>query len=237
MLEFSAILFYLHPRGMVYCLCLFGLESFFQISHILCPDALPSILQDIPSLNLGPTDACGIGTAAFITDCRKQDKIAWVSLAFEHLTQYQANDLLGRTEKVLEGPLTVKRIEKLRERLGVEVIHYRSDGSLFINQFEVFLLGEHLILFKQLQIKSLEHRSQSPMDSWTVIEVGIWLKRRHFSATVIYCFFDHNVDGNNALGLTHSGLTEIGITSLFDQDRIINFLAIESAFRAQYNSF
>lgn len=213
----------------------------FSHAEISFADALPMILRDIPSIVLRATDACGNGTAAFITDCRKRDQIVWVSSAFEHVTQFRAEELLGRTEEVLEGPLTVRRIEKLcdspssQERVVVEVLHYRSDGSLFINQLEVFLLGEHLILFKQLAIKSLENHVQSSMDSWTVIEVGVWLKKRHFSTMIINYFFDHNTAGKDLVALTHDELAGIGITSLFDQDRLLNFVAIESSFRAQCN--
>ena len=177
-------------------------------------------------------------TAALVTDVRDGEHIVWVSEAFEHLTLFPAEVILGKTCKFLQGRYTSKTtLKKMhnsivkREPLMVEILNYRLDGSPFINGLKLFPLGKHLILSIQTHYKFLENLLEREVEEWTAMEVAVWIEKRHFAPSVVASFLDNNIAGKELAAMSVGRLTELGITSPFDQDRLLNFVEIEVGFR------
>jgi len=85
-----------------------------------------------------------------ITRSTKADgpKIIYVNDAFTDLTGYEAEDVLGETPGVLQGPKTEQEVlDRLGRRLAAgEVFHgqtvnYRKDGSEFMMEWKVMPVG------------------------------------------------------------------------------------------------
>jgi PAS domain S-box-containing protein len=75
---------------------------------------------------------------------REDDPLVWVNPAFERMTGYTAQEMVGRNCRLLQGPGTdraaVARVrEALQRREGVraELLNYRKDGSPFWNAFTI----------------------------------------------------------------------------------------------------
>jgi PAS domain S-box-containing protein len=71
-------------------------------------------------------------------------RIVFVNPAFEHMTGYWTEDVLGRSPRILQGPATErKELDRLRRAMEAgesffgEVTNYRRDGEPFILQWHV----------------------------------------------------------------------------------------------------
>ena len=82
--------------------------------------------------------------AVLITDAATDQKIVYVNTAFEQLTGYRFEEILGKSPKLLQGPST-DRVELarlgslLREGKPFEgqAINYRKDGTPFMMSWRV----------------------------------------------------------------------------------------------------
>lgn len=71
-------------------------------------------------------------------------RITYVNPAFTEITGYEAQEVIGKTPRILQGPATESWVlDDLREALEQgesfegEVINYRKDGTPFVNQWSV----------------------------------------------------------------------------------------------------
>lgn len=71
-------------------------------------------------------------------------RILWANDLFYQLTGYQPAEVIGKSPRILQGPLTSKtELQRLRTALKnwqvcrIEVLNYKKDGSTFWNEFEV----------------------------------------------------------------------------------------------------
>lgn len=100
------------------------------------PGIIPFVLSQI-------LDACVNGITLSDPD-QPDNPIVYANKAFERVTGYARDDILGRNCRFLQGSdrdqPEVERIrEALRDHVPVTVIlrNYRKDGSLFYNQFTI----------------------------------------------------------------------------------------------------
>ena len=100
------------------------------------PGIIPFVLSQI-------LDACVNGITLSDPD-QPDNPIVYANKAFERVTGYARDDILGRNCRFLQGrdrdQPEVERIrEALRDHVPVTVIlrNYRKDGSLFYNQFTI----------------------------------------------------------------------------------------------------
>ena len=86
--------------------------------------------------------------AVVITEAEPTDepgpKILYVNEAFSKITGYAAEEVLGKTPRILQGPKTSRtELDKIRQAISqwqsitVEVINYRKDGSEFWVEFSL----------------------------------------------------------------------------------------------------
>jgi diguanylate cyclase (GGDEF)-like protein/PAS domain S-box-containing protein len=109
---------------------------------------LPSTLPD----SLGPAwfekVVNHLNDAIIITEAESCDeygpKILWANDVFYQSTGYTPTEVIGKSPRILQGPLTDKSaLKNLRTALKnwedcrVEVLNYKKDGSTFWNEFEV----------------------------------------------------------------------------------------------------
>jgi two-component system, chemotaxis family, CheB/CheR fusion protein len=73
-----------------------------------------------------------------------QPYIEYVNPAFTHLTGYRPEEVLGRTPRMLQGPLTDRSVlDRMRAELGShgsfkgEVVNYRKDGTPYIIEWQI----------------------------------------------------------------------------------------------------
>lgn len=89
-----------------------------------------------------------LNDAILITEAEPVDlpgpRILWANDVFYHLTGYEPADVIGKSPRILQGPLTDKSALKILrialenwDTCKVEVINYKKDGSTFWNEFEV----------------------------------------------------------------------------------------------------
>jgi diguanylate cyclase (GGDEF)-like protein/PAS domain S-box-containing protein len=89
-----------------------------------------------------------LNDAIIITEAEPIDspgpKILWANDVFYKHTGYEPSEIIGKSPRFLQGPLTDKSVlKKLRTALQkwqvcrVEILNYKKDGSTFWNEFEV----------------------------------------------------------------------------------------------------
>lgn len=100
------------------------------------PGIIPFVLSQI-------LDACVNGITLSDPD-QPDNPIVYANKAFERVTGYARDDILGRNCRFLQGsdrdqPEVGRIREALRDHVPVTVIlrNYRKDGSLFYNQFTI----------------------------------------------------------------------------------------------------
>lgn len=100
------------------------------------PGIIPFVLSQI-------LDACVNGITLSDPD-QPDNPIVYANKAFERVTGYARDDILGRNCRFLQGsdrdqPEVEHIREALRDHVPVTVIlrNYRKDGSLFYNQFTI----------------------------------------------------------------------------------------------------
>lgn len=71
-------------------------------------------------------------------------RITYVNQAFTEMTGYGAEEVVGQTPRILQGPATQSRVlDRLRRRLEEgnsfdgEAINYRKDGTPFVNEWSI----------------------------------------------------------------------------------------------------
>jgi PAS domain S-box-containing protein len=74
-----------------------------------------------------------------ITDASNNPKITYTNPAFTQLTGYSADEILGKSPKILQGSSTSQKvIQRLRECLvdvtvfEGETVNYKKDGTIFM---------------------------------------------------------------------------------------------------------
>ncbi|MSW95690.1 MAG: PAS domain-containing protein [Actinobacteria bacterium] len=82
--------------------------------------------------------------SVMITAVAQNNEIIYANEAFETLTGYKVNDVIGKDPAFLQGPATdAGTIDRLREDLGADrqfagrTINYRADGSPFIMHWRI----------------------------------------------------------------------------------------------------
>jgi PAS domain S-box-containing protein len=89
-----------------------------------------------------------LNDAILITEAEPFDapgpRILWANDFFYQITGYEPSEVIGKTPRILKGPLTDKSVLKtLRAALEkwkacrFEVLNYKKDGSTFWSEFEV----------------------------------------------------------------------------------------------------
>lgn len=75
---------------------------------------------------------------------RPGPRIVYVNPAFTAMTGYTADEAIGKTPRILQGPQTERAVlDRLRERLSAgkmfrgEVLNYRKDGTPFVMEWQV----------------------------------------------------------------------------------------------------
>ena len=84
-------------------------------------------------------------TTVIITDLNQN--IEWVSNCFEKLTDYERKDAIGKTPRILQGPLTDRKtLDKIKETIlknlpfKGELINYKKNGQLYLCNIEIYPL-------------------------------------------------------------------------------------------------
>ena len=74
-----------------------------------------------------------------ITDASNNPKIIYANSAFTQLTGYSADEILGKSPKILQGSSTSQKvIQRLRQSLADvtvfegETVNYKKDGTIFM---------------------------------------------------------------------------------------------------------
>lgn len=75
---------------------------------------------------------------------RPGPRIVYVNPAFTAMTGYAADEAIGKTPRILQGPRTERAVlDRLRERLSAgkmfrgEILNYRKDGTPFVMEWQV----------------------------------------------------------------------------------------------------
>ncbi len=116
------------------------------------PKYFISVIEDISprkrteaTLHLSQRAIEASGNGILITDCRQPDNpVVYANPAFERITGYRAEEVLGRNCRFLHGkdpnqPATLLLRQAIAERTEARVVlrNYRKDGSLFWNELYV----------------------------------------------------------------------------------------------------
>ena len=128
------------------------LETSFSESQVGAKRFLGGILRDITDRKR-TEEVLRIRTRAIesatngivITDAQSpSNAIIYVNPAFEQLTGYAADEVIGKDHQFLEGPETdhslsavIQRAFQNREECHVTILHYRKDGSRFWNDLHI----------------------------------------------------------------------------------------------------
>jgi PAS domain S-box-containing protein len=82
--------------------------------------------------------------AVLVTDSAKDQKIIYCNAAFEQLTGYVADEIIGKSPKLLQGPSTdrvetARLSQSLREKGSFEgqAVNYKKDGTPFMMSWRV----------------------------------------------------------------------------------------------------
>ena len=97
--------------------------------------------------------------AIVITEARPLDppgpRIQYVNRAFTEMTAYEAEDVLGKTPRVLQGPDTQRgTLDEIREALSrqapvqVELVNYRKDQTEYWTNLSILPVADHFVGFQ-----------------------------------------------------------------------------------------
>lgn len=102
---------------------------------------------DIPDEDVAPTaHALLASSTSFTVSDRGQedDPLIWVDPAFERMTGYRVDDVVGRNCRFLQGPGTdraevyrIRRALEAGEAVGAELLNYREEGTAFWNALAI----------------------------------------------------------------------------------------------------
>jgi PAS domain S-box-containing protein len=167
--------------------------------------------------------ASNIEESVCITDPTLPDNpIVYVSDAFELLSGYPKELIVGRNCRFLQGKFTdPESVSKMSQALAnktqveVELLNYRRDGTPFLNHFIILPLwkakrSKKLTNFVAIQkdITAL-HANEDPA-KWNSTEVALWLEEQGF-AYVGLRFIEGAIDGARLLKLRREDLPALGV--------------------------
>lgn len=121
---------------------------------------IPLLPSTEVALNLLETLLDKSSDAILITDGAKDQRIIYCNAAFERLTGYTAEEMIGKSPKLLQGPST-DRIET--ERLGKclqdqgsftgQAVNYKKNGTPFMMSWRVdpILIGNEVVIWLAIQ--------------------------------------------------------------------------------------
>jgi PAS domain S-box-containing protein len=82
--------------------------------------------------------------SVLITDASNNPKITYTNSAFTQLTGYSADEILGKSPKILQGPSTsqevIQRLRKCLIDVAVfegEAVNYKKDGTIFMMKWRM----------------------------------------------------------------------------------------------------
>lgn len=100
--------------------------------------------DDVVSLSLLEVLAKNSFDAILITDASVEGKIIYANKAFETLTGYDANEVIGKTPRLLQGQATDSKVIgrlsnalKSNDSFEGKAINYKKDGTPFIMYWRV----------------------------------------------------------------------------------------------------
>lgn len=103
----------------------------------------------IPQVLTAILDHCVNGVTLSDPD-QPDSPIVYANKAFERLTGYEQDEIIGRNCRFLQGPDkeqpeidTIRAALKVREGCAVTLRNYRKDGTLFHNHLEITPLFDH----------------------------------------------------------------------------------------------
>lgn len=89
-------------------------------------------------------------SSIMVTVAKDDTPIVFVNDAFTRLTGYAADEVVGKSPRLLQGPKTDPEVlGRLREDLSAgrvfegRTVNYRSDCSEFVMHWKVFGIGDH----------------------------------------------------------------------------------------------
>ena len=95
-----------------------------------------------------------------ITDASNNPKIIYANSAFTQLTGYSADEILGKSPKILQGSSTSQKvIQRLRECLvdvtvfDGETVNYKKDGTIFMMNWRMIPIIDNGQLIAWLAIQ------------------------------------------------------------------------------------
>ncbi|MDX1664515.1 MAG: PAS domain S-box protein [Candidatus Promineifilaceae bacterium] len=106
--------------------------------------SMPALPDDLPFFETAVEQAYDsiVITEALLE--RPGPRIVYVNPAFTRMTGYSAGEAIGQTPRILQGPLTDRRVlDRLKRRLAAgerfegEAVNYRKDGSTYVVNWHV----------------------------------------------------------------------------------------------------
>ncbi len=130
-------------------------DRWFRVKAYPSDEGLAVYFQDITQrreseaqLNLLQTAIARINDGVMITDAEPVNppgpRIVYVNEAFEKMTGYSVNELIGRSARLLQGPQTERsELDRIRAAIEqkkpvrAEVVNYRKDQSTFLMELDI----------------------------------------------------------------------------------------------------
>ena len=122
--------------------------------------------------------------AMLLTDPRRDDNpIVYANRAFERVTGYSADTVLGRNCRFLQGPDTdPSDVDALRqsiargEEISIDIVNYRADGSAFVNRLAISPIRDDIgeivhFLGIQKELREIDHERRRPPADKSMIEL------------------------------------------------------------------
>lgn len=173
--------------------------------------------------------------STLVADKRLPDcPIVYANDAFEQMTLYPKERIIGVNCRFLQGPLTDKEVVKEigqavteGRAIDVEILNYRADGVPFWNLF--LMLPVHrrgkksgpVEFFIAIQKDvSLIKGLTAEVAAWSAPEVCMWLEKRNFWWAT-QAFLTARVEGRQLCAMRLSDLRDIGIAAAADREMIL----------------
>jgi PAS domain S-box-containing protein len=166
----------------------------------------------------------GVSEAISVLDVLQPTKpVVYVNSAFEKLTLYASEEVLGVNIRFLQGKFTLQDSQnKLKASLEIgdfcelEMLNYRKDGIAFFNHVTVLPLKSKrstnkithaIVIHRDVSASKLMIRK---IPQWSEVEVAIWLEDNDFSQYGL-TFIHKQVTGVSLLKADENFLMSIGV--------------------------